>query len=71
MSGIAELPVHADVVSGIRALRDGGVRSVTLSNGGSTVAQGRFERNGIEDCFEWLLSVQDATAWKPAGVAHE
>lgn len=70
LAGFAQLPVHQDVVDGIRALRDAGVRLVTLSNGASSVAQGLVERNGIDDCFERLLSVQDAPAWKPARSAY-
>jgi 2-haloacid dehalogenase len=70
MAGFAELPVHPDVVGGIRALRDQGLRLVTLSNGATSVAQGLFERNGIDDCFERLLSVEDARAWKPAASAY-
>lgn len=70
MGGFAELPVHADVVAGIRALSDAGLRLVTLSNGATTVAQALFNRNDITSCFETLLSVQDAPAWKPAAAAY-
>lgn len=71
MGAFAELPVHADVVEGVRALAAAGVRLVTLSNGSASVARGLFERDGIADCFERLLSVADAPAWKPAASAYE
>jgi 2-haloacid dehalogenase len=71
MSAFTTLPVHPDVVDGVRALHDAGLRLVTLSNGSTSVAQGLFERNGIADRFERLLSVQDAPAWKPAASAYE
>jgi 2-haloacid dehalogenase len=70
MSGFASLPVHPDVVEGIRSLRNLGIRLVTLSNGSTAVAQGLFDRNDIADCFERLLSVDQAPLWKPAEPAY-
>ena len=70
MSAFMQLPLHPDVVDGIRALGDAGVRLVTLSNGSTAVAEGLFERNGILERFDRLLSVQDAAAWKPAAAAY-
>lgn len=71
MREFTSLPVHADVVDGIRALAAAGIRLVTLSNGGTAVAEGLVERNGIAVNFERLLSVQDAPAWKPALPAYQ
>ena len=71
MGAFAQMPVHADVVEGVRALAAAGVRLVTLSNGSTSVAQGLFDRNSIGDCFEQLLSVADAPAWKPAASAYQ
>jgi 2-haloacid dehalogenase len=71
MAAFTSLPVHEDVVDGVQALASQGIRLVTLSNGSTQVAQGLFERNGIADRFERLLSVQDASAWKPARAAYE
>ena len=70
LSGFARLPLHPDVVDGIRALADLDLRLVTLSNGATAVAQGLLERDGLHDAFERLLSVQDAPAWKPAASAY-
>lgn len=70
MGSFAKLPIHSDVVEGIRALSDSGLRLVTLSNGATDVAQGLLDRNDIASCFESLLSVQDAPAWKPAAAAY-
>lgn len=70
MEGFATLPVHPDVVPGVRGLRELGLRLVTLSNGATTVARGLFDRNGIGDAFDRLLSVEDAAAWKPAAAAY-
>jgi 2-haloacid dehalogenase len=71
MGAFTSLPVHDDVADGVQALASQGIRLVTLSNGSTKVAQGLFERNGIADQFERLLSVQDAPAWKPARASYE
>ncbi len=71
VSGFTQLPVHADVVDGIRALQALGLRLVTLSNGSTAVAEGLLERNELRDAFDTLLSVQDAPAWKPAASAYQ
>jgi 2-haloacid dehalogenase len=70
MGGFMSLPVHADVSEGIGALRALGIRLVTLSNGSAAVAEALFERAGIREHFEALLSVEDAGLWKPAGDAY-
>ncbi|WP_334172627.1 haloacid dehalogenase type II [Sinomonas sp.] len=64
-SSVADLPLHADVPDGVRALRAAGHRLVTLTNGSAQVAQKLFDTGGIRDEFEALLSVEDAPAWKP------
>lgn len=70
MDGFAGLPVHPDVSDGVRALSDLGIRMVTLSNGSASVAEWLFERAGIRDHFEQLLTVEDAGIWKPAPGAY-
>ena len=70
MDGFAGLSVHADVPEGIGALRDLGIRLVTLSNGSASVAEALFDRAGIRSHFEALLSVEDAALWKPAAAAY-
>jgi len=47
LSGFALLPLHADVVDGIRALQALDLRLVTLSNGATAVAQRLLERDGL------------------------
>lgn len=70
MDGFADLPVHPDVPDGIRALRESGIRLVTLSNGAASVAQGLLDRANLREHFEALLSVEDAGVWKPAAGAY-
>lgn len=70
MAGFMELPVHDDVVSGIRELAGLGLRLMTLSNGSASVADGLLSRNGIRSEFEKVLSVEDADLWKPAKASY-
>lgn len=70
MSGFTSLPVHPDVVEGIRSLHTMNITLVTLSNGSTAVAEGLFDRNDIADCFDRLLSVDKAPLWKPAESAY-
>ena len=70
MAGFMALPVHPDVVEGVRALRAAGLRLVTLSNGGTAVAERLLETAGIREELEAVLSVADAPAWKPAPSAY-
>jgi 2-haloacid dehalogenase len=70
MQGFSELAVHPDVVQGVQALGELGIRLVTLSNGSATVADTLLQQAGVRDRFERLLTVEDAGAWKPARDAY-
>ena len=65
MTAFTSLDVHPDVVPGLTALGEAGIRIATLSNGSSAVAEGLLARAGIADAVERTLSVEDAGAWKP------
>ncbi len=70
MQGFSELSVHPDVVDGLRALSDLGIRLVTLSNGSTAVADTLLQRAEVRDVFERLLTVEDAGVWKPAAGSY-
>lgn len=67
LAGVAQLSVHPDVPAGIRALRAGGHRLVTLSNGAAEVGQGLLERAGLRDtakqAIDAVLEVVPGEAW--------
>lgn len=65
MEGMAALDVHPDVPGGARTLKAAGYRLVTLTNGGTQVAEKLFTAARIREEFELLLSVEDAPVWKP------
>ena len=70
LDGFSGLPVHPDVVDGVRALRAGGHRLVTLSNGAATVGEALLSSAGVRADFEAVLSVEDAGRWKPDPIAY-
>jgi len=70
LAGMSALTVHPDVPDGLRQLRHGGSRLVTLSNGAASVADSLLTRAGVRDELEELLSVEDAPAWKPAEASY-
>jgi 2-haloacid dehalogenase len=49
----------------MEAVRAQGVRLVTLCHGSASVAEGLLNRAGLADSVDMLLSVEDASAWKP------
>ncbi|MFD5278498.1 haloacid dehalogenase type II [Pseudarthrobacter sp. NPDC058362] len=70
MDGMSALELHPDVVPGIGALKAGGFRLATLSNGSTALADKLFSNAGVRDDVEQLLSVTDAPAWKPDARAY-
>jgi 2-haloacid dehalogenase len=70
MGGFAGLQCHPDVVDGVRALSELGLRLVSLTNGAASVAQRLLGDAGIADRFDRMLSVQRARAWKPDARAY-
>ncbi len=70
IDGLGSLGVHEDVADGVAALAGQGRRLVTLSNGGTAVAESLFAAAGIRDRFERLLTVEDAPRWKPDREAY-
>lgn len=71
MTAMQNLSLHPDVPDGVRALAAAGHRLITLTNGAAANTNKLFVTGGIRDHFELLLSVEDASAWKPARAAYE
>lgn len=70
MEGFNNLDVHPDVPLGIRSLHALNIRLVTLSNGGSSVAEGLLTRSGLRLEMESILSVESTELWKPASESY-
>lgn len=65
LAGFLALPVHPDVVEGVRELAGLGIRLVTMSNGAVAVAERLLGGAGLGEHFERMLSVEQAGYFKP------
>lgn len=70
MAVLQDLSTHPDVVPGIELLAPM-AELVTLSNGSASLAWDLLCKAGVEQRFRHVLSVEDASAWKPARAAYE
>ncbi|WP_434995502.1 haloacid dehalogenase type II [Arthrobacter sp. Ld5] len=66
MASLKELPVHPDVVDGLRDLAGRGFELAALTNGAAATAASLLERAGVRGDVGRVLSVEDAPRWKPA-----
>ena len=62
----ASLDPFEDAEPALRALRDGGVRSVTLTNGSAENTRTLLERASLQGYFEDVLTVEQVERYKPA-----
>ncbi|MDA8261638.1 MAG: haloacid dehalogenase type II [Actinomycetota bacterium] len=56
---------HPDVASCFAALREGGIRISTLTNGSGLMTERLLERAGLREMVERCFSVEEAGRWKP------
>jgi 2-haloacid dehalogenase len=65
MAGFAELPAHPDVEPAMKALADGGIRMICLTNGTATMTQNFLDRTGLAQYIEKVVATQELNLWKP------
>ncbi len=70
METFTSLHPHPDVVPGLQAIAESGLRIVTLSNGSAEVARSLLQDTAAGSTIEAYLSVTDAGAWKPDARAY-
>ncbi len=70
MTAFSSVVLHPEVAAGVRALRAGGHRIFTLSNGGTSTAERLLGDAGLLDQVDGLLSVEGHSPWKPARSAY-
>jgi len=58
LAGFSVLDLHPDVAEGVHALRDRGLRLVTLTNGSRQIAERLLSTAAIRGEFEMLMSVE-------------
>ena len=64
------LPPHHDVVPGLTALRDGGLRMVALTNSPQATAEAQLANAGLGPFFERIMSVESSGRFKPAAEVY-
>ncbi len=70
LSGFADLPPHPDVRPAFQALRDAGVRIITLTNGSAETTGKMLAKAGLEGFVEQTLSIDQVKHWKPARAVY-
>ena len=65
------MPVHSDVVDGLRRLKEAGFRMVALTNSPPYPAgKSPLEHAGLADFFERQFSIETARAYKPSQMVY-
>ncbi|MGU3292479.1 HAD hydrolase-like protein [Williamsia sp. M5A3_1d] len=70
MTAMVAARPHDDVVPGIIALAQTGVRVITLSNGSTDVARKLLGDTPAGELIDSYLSANDAGGWKPSAAAY-
>lgn len=70
LQGFAELQAHPDVRPAFEAVRDAGVRIVTLTNGSAANTRKLLGSAGVEDFVEKVISVDEVRHWKPHAAVY-
>ena len=70
LQSMRTLPAHPDVRDGLQAMRDGGLRLVTLTNNGPGMVQQQLANAGLANYFERSFSVDSVRRFKPAAEAY-
>lgn len=65
MAGFAELPAHPDVEPAMRALAEGGIRMICLTNGTAAGTEAFLRREGLDHYIERVVATQELQTWKP------
>lgn len=68
---MSTMPAHPDVIPALSALRDAGLRLVTLTNSPSAASPSPLERAGLGEFFERSFSVETVRKFKPAPETYQ
>ncbi len=66
LAGVASLPLHGDVVGGLRLLREGGCRLAILTNSTGPMIAAQLAHTNITDFFDLVMSTDAIETYKPA-----
>lgn len=66
LDAFTRLPARPDAEPALRTLTEQGITVVTLTNGGADATLTLLQGAGLDGYVERVVSVDDASAWKPA-----
>lgn len=66
LGAFGELPAHPDVRPAFQALRDAGVRIITLTNGSAEATSTLLKSAKLDGYVEKMISIDEVRHWKPA-----
>lgn len=66
LSALSELPSREEARPAFEMLRQGGVRIFALTNGSADTTKKLFQRSGLADLVERIISIDEMRRWKPA-----
>ena len=70
LGGVATLPLHGDVVSGLTILRDAGYRLAILTNSTPSTIAMQLAHAKVADVFELVMSTDAVQTYKPARATY-
>ncbi|CAL5228758.1 g11945 [Coccomyxa viridis] len=70
IKGFEEVQAHSDVLPGLRAIHDAGIKVCTMTNGSKEVTR-RFLNRSKLDFVSPVLDVEGSKAWKPCKAAYQ
>lgn len=70
IGGFSEVTAHPDVELGLRALRDAGLTTVTLTVGSADITRGFLDREGLDGLIAQVYDAAAAGGWKPTAGAY-
>jgi 2-haloacid dehalogenase len=70
LQGMLGLPAHPDVADGLQAMRNAGLRLVTLTNSAPAAVEQQLANAGLAPFFEHSFSVDAVRRYKPAAEVY-
>jgi 2-haloacid dehalogenase len=70
LARMSSLPPHPEVAPALQALKDAGLRLVTLTNNSASVVETQIKASGLAQYFERNFSVDEIRRFKPAPEAY-
>ncbi|GAA2360251.1 haloacid dehalogenase type II [Saccharopolyspora halophila] len=71
LAGFGELPAHPDAAPAMRALADGGVRMICLTNGAAATTESFLARTGLDSHIEQVVPTAAVSSWKPPARVYQ